>query len=195
MIQEVCGYDMTGENELGMTSTSQFGKGFVYWSNEKPKLYFPEAPKERKFKGKFQPNDVWLLDRSARRTALGKPNNKLLLVSKSNKDLAVWANFVDCDLMNVNGEGVFPTPDWLMTNVRMKYEKVIICFDPDPAGIKGANDFQKMLQGLSDIGNFVVKIWNWPDIVSKDIDRYRVDYGHDQTLKFLLQNNFHKIFS
>lgn len=195
LTQEICGHEISGINEQGDFYSSQFGKGFAYNCNGKVKCYYPGQESGRKFKGRFGNNDVWLLDRTKRREYLGRPDNKMLLVSKSNKDFYCWSNFVDCDLMNVSSETTHPTPDWLLTNVRMKYEKVVIIFDADEAGVKGANELQNRLLNLSDVNTFIVKSWNWPDPISKDLDKYRVDNGHDQTKKFLIQNNFHKIFS
>lgn len=192
--QEICGYEMHGSNDQGDFFQSQYARGFVYWCNDRPKLYFPEAPKERKFKGRLRADDVWLVKRGKYRESTGKPDTKTLLIAKSNKDLLVWIPFVSCDLMNVSAEGVFPSSEWLMTNVRMKYDRVVIVFDPDDAGVKGANELQNRLLSLSDIGTFVVKSWNWPDLETKDLDKFRTEYGHKETLKFLNRNGFNKIF-
>ena len=194
LTQEICGHEISGINDQGDYFIAQYGQGFVYHCNGKVKCYYPFADKTRKFKGRFNNNDVWLVDRSERRRVLSKPESGILLIAKSSKDFFCWVNLVDCDLMTVPSETVFPTPDWLMTNVRMKYEKVVIVFDCDEAGVKGANELQNLLLSLSDIGTFVVQNWPWPDPVTKDLDKYRVEYGHEQTVKFLIQNNFHKIF-
>jgi len=194
-VQQVCGYEIDGENDMGTFMNTQFCDGFVYWCNDKPKLYFPGAPKDRKFRGHLSENDVWLLKRGKHREEKGKPDTKTLLVGKGNKDLLVWSTIVDCDLMNVSAEAVFPTSEFLFENVRKTYERVIICFDPDETGANGSLKLKSILDGMSDIGTFVVKVWNWPDPVTKDLDQYRVDYGRDATLKFLKQNSFHRLFN
>lgn len=193
--QEIVGYELVGENDLGPVMTTQFAKGFVFWANNKPKIYFPEGPKDKKFRGHLQNDDVWLVDRSERRKALGKPENYILLIGKGNKDLLVWSTIVDCDLMNLTAEAVFPTANWLMTNVRMKYKKVIICLDPDPTGVKGANDLLNILTSLSEIGTFEVTVWNWPDKVTKDLDGFRSTHTKQETIAFMKANGFHKLFT
>lgn len=194
LTQEICGYETNTETELGSTYFSQMARGFVYWANGHCKCYFPEEVKDRKFRGRLKANDCWLVDRNKYRQLENKPDTKTLLVAKSNKDMLVWLQFVSCDLACVAAEGSFPDAEWLLNNVRMKYERVLIIFDPDSAGLKGANDLQMRLLSISEVGNFAVKVWPWPDPVSKDIDQYRVDNGFEQTIHFLKANNFHKIF-
>lgn len=195
LTQEICAHEISGTNEQGDYYSLQYGQGFVYWCNGRPKCYYPFAPKEKKFKGRLRANDCWVLNRGAYRDLKGLPDTKTLLISKSNKDTLCWTNFVACDLMAIAAEGTFPDSDWLMTNVRMRYERVIVVFDPDPAGIRGANELQNRLLSLSDIGTFVVKVWCWPDPVAKDLDKYLVENGHEATQRFLIANNFHKIFT
>lgn len=195
LVQEIYGYEMVGQNDMGDFRQEQYANGFVYWCNDKPKCYFPDAPKERKFRGHFREDDVWVFDRSERRAKLGLPDTKTLLISKSNKDLLCWSTIVNCDLMNLSAEGVFPTINFLLTRVRIPYERVVICLDPDETGVKGANKLQSILFGLSDIGTFDVKVWNWPDPVSKDLDKYLVDHGKKDTIKFIKANGFHRLFN
>lgn len=195
LTQEVCGHELVGTNAQGDFYSSQFGQGFVFHCNGKVKIYYPDIEKYRKWKGRFQPEDVWIVDRTEHRAAKGVPDNKTLLICKGNKDLLVWSTIVSCDLMNVSGEGVFPNLNWLMENVRMKYERVVICFDGDDAGVLGSNKLLNILESISDIGTFVCKIWNWPSGPSKDLDEYRVEHGKPCTIKFLKENHFHKIFS
>lgn len=194
LVQEVCGHEIAGTNQQGDFFSSQDGQGFVFHCNGKIKIYYPFAEKERKWKGKLGPEDVCLVDRSRHRTKKGVPDTKTLLIAKGRKDMLVWSTIVDCDLMELTAEGVLPNANWFLTNVRMKYERCVIILDPDEAGIQGANKLLNILLNLSDIGTFVVKSWPFPDPISKDLDRYRVDNGHAQTIKFLKQNNFHKIF-
>lgn len=194
LTQEICGYELSGENDMGEFHQYQYCQGFVYWCNDKPKCYFPTAPKEKKFRGNFNQNDVWLLDRSKRRETLGLPDNKLLLIAKGNKDLHVWRTLVNCDLMNLSAERVFPTDDFLFNRIRMKYEKVLIVLDPDDTGIKGGEELKKKLLSLSDIGDFKVVSWPFPDKEMKDLDKYRLEHGEKQTKIFLNKNGFSKIF-
>lgn len=188
LTQEISGYTLQGEDKSGNSYTRSYNKrGFVYWLNGKPKLYFPEAEKKDKFKGNVTESDVWLCER---------PTNgpRTLVAAKSNKDLHVFKSYVNCSLMNVSAEGVFPDPEWLFTNVRLKFDRVVIVFDPDKAGQEGAAKFKSILDGLSDIGQFEVKIWNWPDPISKDLDQFRADNGHHATSRFLWDNGFYNIF-
>ena len=194
LTKEICGYEISGTSDVGDYYSSQFARGFVYYCNGKVKVYLPEAPKGKRFKGRCKPEDCWLVDRSPYRKGKGLSDTKTLLVSKSCKDMLVWLQFVSCDLMAVSAEMVFPDSNWLLTNVRMKYQRVIVVFDSDETGISGANKLANSLENLSDIGAFTTKVWNWPTGGVKDLADYRVENGYDQTLKFLKQNNFHKIF-
>lgn len=187
LTQQITGYLAEGENESGFFSREIVKRGFVYWVNGKPKMYFSYEEKGRKFKGHLKNDDVWLLKRPSNDTGT-------LLIAKSNKDLQVWRRFVRCDLMSVQAEGALPSLDFLFTNVRMVYRRVVIVFDPDPAGVQGANKLQTQLQSLSDIGTFVVKVWNWPDKETKDLDKYRELKGYQKTSDFLHTNGFYKIF-
>lgn len=194
LTQEVCGYQLSGENDTGEFHQFQYVQGFVYWCNGKPKCYFPGAPKEKKFRGNFNENDVWLVDRSKRREKLGVPDQKMLLIAKGNKDFFVWSSLVNCDLMNLSAERVFPTDDFLFKNVRLKYEKVLIVLDPDPTGVAGGEELKRKLLSLSDIGGFQVVSWPFPDREAKDLDKYRETHGEIETKKFLMRSGFGKLF-
>lgn len=196
LTQQITGYLAEGENETGPFSKVITKRGFVYWVNGKPKMYFSYEEKGRKFKGHLRNDDVWLLKRHPEGLGQGPSTNdtNTLLISKSNKDLHVWRKFVRCDLMTVQAEGSLPSLDFLLTNVRIPYKRVVIVFDPDPAGIEGANKLQNQLQSLSDIGTFVVKVWNWPDLETKDLDKYREVNGYKKTSDFLWKNGFYNIF-
>lgn len=190
LTQEISGYTVQGEDKSGNSYARSYNKrGFVYWVNNKPKLYFPEADKKNKFKGNLSQDDNWVFIRN---TSIDLP--KTCIFAKSNKDAHVWKSFVNCSIATVSAERVFPSPEWLLTNIRMKFDRVAIVFDPDETGVAGAQEFKSILDGLSDIGQFEVKIWNWPDPISKDLDQFRADNGHYATSRFLWDNGFYNIF-
>ena len=121
LTQEISGYTITGKDNQGNAYQRSYKKqGFVYWANGKPKFYFPLAEKKDKFKGSLQNNDCWLYVRDWDPLS-GTPAT--LLISKSHKDLHVWKHFVKASLMAVTAEKVFPDREWLLTNVRMKFDR------------------------------------------------------------------------
>jgi len=188
LTQQITGYIVEGTNEFGPYRTRVIKRGFVYWANEKPKFYFSYEEKGKKFKGHIGNDDVWHLIR---------PNNDTgtLVISKSNKDLQVWRTFVRANILAVQAERSLPTKDWMFRNIRMRYKRVVIVFDPDEAGVLGAEKLKKDLESLSDIGTFVVKVWNWPDPVTKDIDQFRADHGDIATYQFIQEHGFYNVFS
>lgn len=191
LTQELSGYTITGKDDQGNSYQRSYKKqGFVYWANEKPKFYFPLADKKDKFKGSLTNNDAWLLTRIDEDFT----GPRTLVVSKSHKDLHVWKHFVRCSLMAVTAEKVFPDAEWLMTNVRMKFDRVVIVFDDDETGQEGSAELKLKLDSLSDIGDFKVRVWNFPDKTTKDLAGYRYTNTHKETFTFLKENGFYKIF-
>lgn len=187
--QEILGYSISGKDKKGNKYSKKYKeRGFVYWVGDKLKLYMPEAKiADRKFRSHLLNDDVWHLKRG--KTVDGV---RTLLIAKANKDLLVWEKFVKADLLNLTAERVFPTPDWLMANVVLKYDRIAICLDPDPTGLAGMVDLKEMILKLNP--DLIVRTWAFPDLESKDLDKYRFTHTAGETFVFLKENGFYSIF-
>lgn len=194
-VSQIAGYRRVGTNKEGNELDDVVERrGFCYWlgppedKRSKFKMYFPNTEYRFLAHHALSPNDTMLIRRCSM-------PSETVLIAKSNKDGLDWTGFVKCDIMAVNAESSIPDDDWLFTNLRLKYKRAIICFDPDPTGIKFSEILANKLEQWNDIDTkFIAKVWNWPDTITKDLDKYLVQNGYDLTKKYLHENNFYKIF-
>lgn len=138
---------------------------YAYRCGEKVKLYFPERT-EYRFLGNLGPDDLWHLHK-----------DNTLLVTKSHKDFLVLEPLVNCSLTHIQSENTPPSLtkiyEWECT-----YDKILIWFDQDHAGIEGA----KRLQGLI---NYKPSEILQPIMDCKDADEYICKHGKTALEKVL----------
>lgn len=171
LVKPIRGY--TVSNAKGFRSVEAFG--FTYFIGNEIKRYCPFADKGfAKFGGRVSPDNFWHLRR----------DSNVLLISKSNKDLLVWENFCKADICCFGSENTVPSDSKLITLLR-RYDKIVICFDPDDAGIRSS---VFVSEKIKDLTGKTPLIKNWPCKESKDIAKYRQLHGHKATLLFIKNN-------
>ena len=120
----------------------------------------------------------------------------VLIITKSMKDILVIQSHTDrwYDIISPHGEGYNIPEHWI--NWYLQYDRIVIMYDPDEAGIKGANRLRKAIKRNSLYRGQQVDvrfIWNAPRILKKgkyivpikDTADYRYLYGGERTRKQL----------
>lgn len=108
-----------------------------FQSNRK-KLYFPER-KEAKFISTCMKNDVGCIDSLP-------PRGKRLIITKSYKDCRVIRNTGRYSVW-FQSEGTIPDID-LLTSIVKRFDEVIILYDNDDAGIRGAMELAALINSI-----------------------------------------------
>ena len=92
--------------------------------------------------------------------------NKPLIITKSMKDILVYQSYTEdwLDIIAPHGEGYNTSDIWLY--YILQYPKIIIIYDFDLAGVKGANRLRKELQSS--------RFYRGQDIVCKFVDTRRI---------------------
>ena len=139
---------------------------YAYKYENKYKLYFPER-KEYRFLGNLSVDDLWHTHKG-----------NTLLVTKSHKDFLILETFSQNSVTHVQSENSLPSVskiyEWEVT-----YDKILIWFDPDPAGIKNAYKLKTLIQFKE------AQVIN-PDLKDcKDPDEYICKYGKEALLEIL----------
>ncbi len=150
------------------------GLAFSYRIGTHYKIYQPHDA-DFKFLNNYPSNYVEGLYQLANRASL--TNNELLIITKSTKDVMVL-RLLGFDAIAPKGENILITTEILETLAK-QFKRVVMFFDNDPAGIKGANKY-----------NFP-KIWitpsSDPNIKIKDISDFIKQYGPETTYELMLE--------
>ena len=171
LVKPIKGY--TVSNTKGYKCVEAFG--FTYFIGGEIKRYCPlESKGFAKFGGRVSPDKFWHLKRGS----------NVLLIAKSNKDLLVWENFCKADICCFGSENTVPSDSKLVSLLR-GYDKIVICFDPDDAGIKSSKFLSEKVKTLT---GKTPDIKNWPCAVTKDIAKYRQLHGQKATMLFIKNN-------
>lgn len=173
-VHEIRGYRTSNKSEAKSFDRECFG--FVYEIEGKFKRYCPGKEGYEKFGGSVNRDSFWHLKRGS----------DTLLITKSNKDMLVWVKYSRSDLCAFGSESTHPT-DEKLKELTKGYNKVTICFDPDPAGFKAAQNLQNRIEQMFPF--LTVKIWNWPDPKTKDLDGFRCEHSEKQTRRFIGSKN------
>jgi hypothetical protein len=158
---------------------------FAYIIFDKFKLYQPFEENFTKFFNQCPPDYI----QGYQQCTTG---SNTLLVTKAMKDILVYQSHTDCmlDIISPHGEGYIIGSNWIywmLTN----YNKIVIVFDPDHAGVKGANRLRKQLRSSEYYSDQLIKVRfvstkrilkkeKW-DVPVKDIADYRLIYGESKT--------------
>lgn len=140
---------------------------FVYHFDTRIKIYFPTRSKPR-FVGNAKGTDLWHLKRGS----------DILVIQKSHKDFLILENLCDYDLLVTQNETPILSSD-IMFDLET-YSKVLIWFDPDQAGIEGANRLKNQF------------IYTPVEIITssggKDLDEMYINHGEKYCLNFIKNN-------
>lgn len=131
------------------------------------KIYQPYEP-EYKFLNNYPSNYVEGLYQLSQRTS----DNELLIITKSTKDVMVL-RLLGFDAISPKGENILISAE-ILERLTAQFKKVIIFFDNDAAGMKGAAKY-----------NFP-KIWIDPATQIKDISDFIKAYGPQETYELML---------
>lgn len=167
-VSPVSGYIQTNDKKREFYTSEQC---YVYECNGKYKFYFPKR-KEFRFIGNMQQNDVWI-----------KQGNSTLLISKSHKDFLVLENLVPYSLTHVQGENWGHPEGHILLEWELLYDNIFIFMDNDNPGIEGANRLANKF-AYKKPSIFYID----PKYGIKDIDQFRVEYGYEDTVEFLINN-------
>lgn len=186
-VRQISGYRCTGEGRFGPYDYYTSCFGFVYFQGDKTRRYCPGEKDFKKFGGSFGQDTIWHLKR------VHCNGLRTLLIPKSHKDLLVWKRFVRADLAAFSSEPTIPSDEKLF-NLLCQYDRVIISYDPDKAGIKASGKLEEKIKELTKGFNYPVVNFMWPDLDSKDIDGHVFKHGIKETFNLLKINNFYNIF-
>lgn len=133
---------------------------YAYKVFDKYQIYSPYATRKNKFRTNCSPYDMYGLEQ------LPEFGN-LLIITKSNKDVMVLDR-LGYNAIAPTGETT-PIPSPVMLNIKMRFKKIVILYDNDEAGIKGAKKLAMQEQinyiyipkeyyikfGIKDISDFI----------------------------------------
>jgi hypothetical protein len=158
---------------------------FAYWIFDKFKLYQPYEENFSKFFNQCPPSYLQGFEQCFQKT-------NHLVITKSLKDIVVIQAHSDSwqDVIAPHGEG-YKVPDDLVYWILSRYSVITIIYDPDYAGVKGANRFRKALKNSRFYQNQKIRV----QFVStsrqlkrgklvapvKDISDFRIMYGEEKT--------------
>lgn len=102
---------------------------YAYQVFDKFQIYSPLAPRKNKFRTNTSVYDMHGLEQLPK-------YGKLLIITKSKKDVMVLDR-LGYDAIAPCGEQT-PIPEAIISDLRQRFNKVMILYDNDPAGLKGA---------------------------------------------------------
>ncbi len=142
---------------------------FAYHFGSRVKIYFPQREKPR-FIGNAKQGDLWHL----------KKGSDTLVIQKSHKDLLVLDGLSECDIAAGQNEQTVISSD-ILFEWESYYSKIFIWYDPDDAGVNGANNLkQKFL--YTDVKLITSE-------GGKDLDEMYLNQGERFCTEFIKKNN------
>lgn len=117
------------------------GLGYAYPIYDRFKLYFPSAPREKKFRNNYTEACLEGFQQL-------QYNSPLLIITKSTKDIMCLRSF-GYEAVSPRGENVMvPTP--FLDHFKERYERIIILFDNDGKHRGDDYEFEKVFVPLPD---------------------------------------------
>lgn len=183
-------YYLMDENDK-IIKDFKYARTYAYILFDKYKLYQPEERNFVKFYNQC-PKDYMQGYAQCRGTS------DTLCVTKAMKDILVYQSHSDewIDIIAPHGEGYIIDENWIAW--MLTYKHIVIIFDPDLAGVRGANRLKKALKAHPDYNGQTIRIeftsyrrilkrgkWVAP---MKDAADFRLVYGEEATRK--LVNHF-----
>lgn len=148
---------------------TKLNPGYAYQIYNKYKLYKPLENKKYKWITNCSAYDIQGLEQL-------KYNSDTLIITKSLKDVIIL-NKIGYNAIAASSENT-DIPKNIIDHLKSKYSNIIIFYDNDEAGIKGAN---KIAQ------KYNLKTIFIPDTNIKDISDYTKEYGLDKSKLLLNQ--------
>lgn len=164
-VKPINGFIQTGDSKI----ESHFNDlGYVYHFNPRVKFYFPDRNKPR-FLGNAKGSDLWHLKRGS----------DTLVIQKSHKDFFVLENLCEHNILVTQNETPTLGKDVLF-DLESYYKKVFIWYDPDEAGIKGAERLRDQF--------LYTPVETITSEGGKDLDEMYLNHGERFCLTFIKNN-------
>lgn len=141
--------------------------GYAYQVYNKYKLYFPLSNKKDKWRTNCTSYDLQGYEQLTYK-------DDLLIITKSLKDVMVlWK--LGYNAVAPQGEGMF-IPKEVMIDLQNRFDRIVLFYDNDKAGIEGSN---KLATKYS-LESIII-----PEGSTKDISDYTKEYGLDATIDLM----------
>ena len=145
----------------------QTNPGYAYEIYNKYKLYFPLADKRHKWISNCNSYDIQGYEQLSM-------NGDLLIITKALKDVMVLYK-LGYQAIAPQGEN-HSIPEKIITTLKDRFSKIIVFYDNDDNGKKGANKI---------VNKFELKTIFIPESLPKDISDYTKEYGLDNSKELI----------